>query len=89
MASYSNGGGKGLSFPQKLSIGLVILGILIVIVFSGKIFQNVDANQIVCTQDPLDGDLHWHITAGLKNQNLGKVTDYIKSSQYWFSKQKD
>jgi hypothetical protein len=80
---------KGLSFLKALSIALCVVAVLVLIVFSGKIWQNVNADQIVVTQDPIDGDLHWHITAGLKFQKWGRVTEYIKSSQYWFSKQED
>lgn len=63
--------------------------VLAIIVLSGKIWQNVNADQIMVTQDPWDGELHWHVTAGLKLQKFGKKTPYIKSSQYWFSKQED
>lgn len=82
-------GGEGMSVMKIGGIVLSVLAVLVLLIFSGKIFQNVDANQIVVTQDPVDGDLHWHTTAGLKYQKFGGVTVFIKSSQYWFSKQQD
>jgi len=84
-----NNNKKGMSIMKLASIVLTILLVLGIIIFSGKIFQNVNADQIVVIQDPVDGDLHWYTMAGLKFQKWGKVTPYIKSSQYWFSQQED
>ena len=87
--NYGNSNNQGMSILKLGSIALTVIFIVALIVFSGKIWQNVDADQITVTQDPLDGELHWHIMAGLKFQKWGKVTEYVKSSQYWFSKQED
>ncbi|MBI5306505.1 hypothetical protein HZB04_02890 [Candidatus Wolfebacteria bacterium] len=57
------------------AIGVVV--VIILLVFSGKVFENVDANKIVVIQDPVDGELHWYVTQGLKWQGFGKVTSYV------------
>ena len=67
----------------KVAIGIVSL--LLVFVFADKMVINVDSDQIVITQDPVDGDLHIHTSQGMKNQNLGSVVgEYHKSNQYNF-----
>lgn len=65
------------------SVGIIIM--LAVLIFSGKIFENVDANEIVAIQDPIDGELHWYVVQGLKWQGAGKVTSYQKRLIYEFS----
>lgn len=80
---------QGMSVIKVGTLLICVIFIVICLVFSGKIIQNVDADQITVTQDPMDGELHWHVMAGMKFQKFGKVTEYIKSSQYWFSEQED
>jgi len=67
--------------------GVVIL--FVVVSLSGRMAEDVPADSIVVIQDPIDGDLHWHISPGMKKQNFGKVTKYKKSMQYWFSVKED
>lgn len=52
---------------------------------AGKLFENVNANEIVVIQDPVDGELHWYVSQGLKWQGAGKVTSYQKRLIYEFS----
>lgn len=71
----------------------IIIGIISVLLFIAlafivtNLFVNVNADQICCVQDPFDGDLHFYFTAGLKQQNFGKVTFYKKRSIYTFQNQ--
>ncbi|MCR4322612.1 MAG: SPFH domain-containing protein [Candidatus Azambacteria bacterium] len=48
------------------------------------VFENVDADEIVCVQDWGDGELHWHVDAGIKWQGFGKVTTYKKLADHEF-----
>ena len=52
-----------------------------------QIFENVDANQILCIQSPIRGKLSWYTTPGVKWQGFGKVTKYDKRSIYKLSYQ--
>ncbi len=53
-------------------------------IFSGKLFQNVDAEEIVCIQSPISGKLSWYTQPGVKWQGFGKVTTYFKLDTYEF-----
>lgn len=66
-----------------LFVGGVML--LAVLVLSGKVVENVDANEIVVIQDPVDGELHWYTSAGIKWQGFGRITAYPKRAIYDFS----
>ena len=68
-------------FISVLAAAFVIL----VIVFTGSIFEQIPADKIVCIQGVVDGKLHWYTSPGLVLQNFGKVTIYNKQFQYWFS----
>lgn len=75
---------------QKLGFGKVVISaigaivVIVLLIFSGKVFESVDANEIVVIQDPFDGELHWYSTQGIKWQLLGKVVRYQKRSIYEF-----
>ena len=71
----------------RKTLALVAAGIMLlaVLVLSGKIVENVDANEIVVIQDPVDGELHWYTSAGIKWQGLGRVTAYPKRAIYDFN----
>lgn len=56
--------------------GMVVL--VVGFFLSFMVFENVDANEIVCIQDWGDGELHWYTDAGIKLQMFGKVTVYKK-----------
>lgn len=60
-----------------LSVGGVIL-LVVSLTLAGKVFENVDADEIVVVQDWGDGELHWHVTPGIKWQGFGKVSTYQK-----------
>ena len=70
----------------KKKITLVVVGILTLgFGFSfTKIFEPLDAEEIVVVQSPIRGKLTWHTSAGLKWQGWGKVTHYPKRAIYPF-----
>ena len=71
----------------RKTLALVVAGVMLLAVFvlSGKVVENVDANEIVVIQDPVDGELHWYNTAGIKWQGFGRVTAYPKRAVYDFN----
>jgi len=75
---------------KSVVIGVVSVLLLIMgLSFSSRIAENVPADKIVIIQDPIDGELHFYTTQGLKYQNFGTPTSYSKSVQYWFSNMAD
>lgn len=52
-------------------------------------FENLDAGQIMVIQSPVSGEMVWHTTPGIKWQGFGKVTDYNRRTQFWFSLKSD
>lgn len=64
--------------------GLAVSLLLFVVAFAGKLWENVDADRIVCIQSPLSGKLNWYTTAGVKWQGFGKITEYYKLDTYEF-----
>ena len=75
----------------KTIIGIFSLILLVVLgILSGKMWETVDADEVVVIQDPVDGELHFFVggteTGGLVFQNFGTPTHYKKSFQFWFSK---
>lgn len=80
---------------ENFSMKGIIIGVLAIIIlvvgltFTGRIAENVPADKIVVNQDPVDGELHFWVTPGLKYQNFGTTSYYSKSFQYWFSCQAD
>ena len=79
---------KVMSFmsPRQVFSLVVAFVVFLTLLFSaGSLFENVDADQIVCIQAPFSGELTWHTSAGTKWQGFGKVTVYKKRDQYWFS----
>ena len=71
----------------KKTLALVVAGVMLlaVLVLGGKVVESVDANEIVVIQDPIDGELHWYISQGLKWQGFGSVTAYPKRAVYDFN----
>lgn len=63
-----------------------VLLFILLVSFSGKLFEEVGAGEIVVIQDPIDGELHIYTSQGLKPQYFGTVTHYKKSFQFWFQK---
>ena len=61
----------------------VVIG-LTLLIGSFKIFENLDADEIMCIQSPISGKLSWHTSAGWKWQGFGKITKYFKLDTYEF-----
>ena len=75
--------------PRKvLFLGLGIL-FIVLIVFSGKIVENVDNSEIVIIQSAFSGKVSIYTTPGPVMQSFGTATHYKKSNQFWFSKLKE
>jgi regulator of protease activity HflC (stomatin/prohibitin superfamily) len=69
-----------MSQMYKLGGIAATLGLFLVIVLWGQIFENVDAEEIMVVQAPWSGELTWHVNAGTKWQGFGKYTKYQKMS---------
>lgn len=71
---------------KKIIIGAVLGFIALICLFSaGKMYEDVDAGEIVVIQDPVDGEMHVYKTPGMVWQGWGKTTHYKKSNQFWFT----
>jgi hypothetical protein len=76
--------------PGKvLKVALAAVMLFLLVMSGGKLFENVNADEIVVIQSPISGTLTWYTTAGLKWQGWGYVTRYRKSFTYWFSYRPD
>lgn len=71
---------------KKIIIASVIAFFTLVFLFSlGKLYEDIDAGEVVVIQDPVDGELHVYKTSGMVWQGWGKATHYKKSNTFWFS----
>lgn len=71
--------------PNKLFFGgLVLIVFIMLLIFSGKLFESVDAEEIAIIQGPISGKLEQYVTPGIKWQGFGKVTNYYKLDTYEF-----
>jgi hypothetical protein len=77
-----------LTLKKILYLGLGLLA-LILLVFSGKMVENVDNSEIVIIQSPFTGAVTVYTTPGPVAQSFGNATHYKKSNQFWFSKKVD
>lgn len=51
---------------------------------AGRMWESVDADEIIVVQGALNGSLSWHTTPGVKWQGFGSVTSYQKRDIYDF-----
>lgn len=77
-----------LSSKRILMLGAGIM-FLILILFSGKIIENVDNSEIVIIQSVFTGKISIYTLPGPVLQGFGRATHYKKSNQFWFSKKTD
>ncbi len=77
-----------LNTKKILMLGFGVL-ILIFLLFSGRMVENVDNSEIVIIQSAFSGKVSVHTTPGPVAQNFGTATHYKKSNQFWFSNKKD
>lgn len=70
---------------------MFVVGFLLLVtaMTAGKLYEDIDAGEIVVIQDPWDGELHVYKTSGMVWQGWGKATHYKKSNTFWFSAPKD
>lgn len=79
---------QNLTTKKILLLGFGIF-VLIFIIFSGKMIENVDNSEIVIIQSALSGKISIYTNPGPVNQFFGTATHYKKSNQFWFSGKKD
>lgn len=66
---------------------LIIAGAVFFLTFMGRMYENLDADEIMVIQTPFSGKLVWYTTPGMKWQGFGTVTKYPKRSSYQFQNQ--
>lgn len=71
----------------KYILGGVVL--LLLVLISPRLIEEVDAGEIVVIQAPISGDITVHKEAGWVWQGGGKATHYRKSNQFWFLSTED
>jgi regulator of protease activity HflC (stomatin/prohibitin superfamily) len=71
----------------KNIVKLVVVTVLTLtaLVVIPKLWEDVDAGEIVIIQDPFDGELNVYTEPGFVWQGMGRATHYRKSNQFWFS----
>jgi regulator of protease activity HflC (stomatin/prohibitin superfamily) len=80
---------KELSLKKITLIALSVVALIVLISYSGKMFEEVEAGEIVVIQHPLSGELDIITTPGTYSQYLGKATHYKRRTQIWFSNKTD
>jgi hypothetical protein len=79
---------KEFSIKKITLLALSAIALIILISYSGKMFEEVEAGEICVIQHPLSGELEVITTPGTYSQYLGKATHYKRRTQIWFSKDK-
>ena len=77
---------ESLTVKKVTMIVLSIVAVVVLISYSGKTFEEVEAGEICVIQHPLSGELDVITTPGTYSQYLGKATHYKRRTQIWFSK---
>src|ERR1035437_8004544 len=77
---------KEFSIKKITLIALSVVALILLISYSGKMFEEVEAGEICVIQHPLSGELDVITTPGTYPQYLGKATHYKRRTQIWFSK---
>ena len=71
--------------PKQMLYGAGLgIALIIGVTSISRIWETVDAGEIVAKQNMLDGNLQFWTTSGPKLQLFGKITHYKQSSQVWF-----
>ncbi len=68
---------------KKLTFAVICA--VFAVVFAPKIWENLDANEIMVIQSPVSGDLSVYTTPGWKTQGFGTVTKYQMRAEYVFN----
>jgi hypothetical protein len=90
MGYGQDGQGGSASMMMRRIIGIVgtVLLLLAMLVLGPKLFENVDASEVLLIQSP-GGNLGWHTQPGWVYQGFGKVTAYRKAGQIRFTQDKE
>jgi hypothetical protein len=84
--------GQATSFMKsrgfRFGAALAGIGILTWILW-GQMFVTNDAGYDMVIQNPINGNLDWSTTPGLKFRMFGKVTVYPQRETFWFSSKQD
>lgn len=80
---------KEFSIKKITLLALSAVALIIMISYSGKMFEQVEAGEICVIQHPISGELDIITTPGTYPQYLGKATHYKRRTQIWFSKAAD
>ena len=78
-----------LSIKKIIGIVFTLAIVVFVAASAGNLVENVDSNEIKIFQDPIDGDLHFHTTAGMKKQMFASIVRYEKRGQVEFTPPKN
>lgn len=76
---------KDFSIKKITLLALSVVALILLISYSGKMFEEVEAGEICVIQHPLSGELDIITTPGTYSQYLGKATHYKRRTQIWFS----
>jgi len=79
---------KNWSIKKISIIAVSIVALIVLISYSGKMYEEVGAGEIVVIQHPISGELEVITTPGTYSQYLGTATHYKKRSNIWFSNQR-
>jgi len=75
-----------LSIKKITLIVFSVIALVVAISYSGKMYEENGAGEILVIQHPISGQLDVYTTPGTYSQYLGTATHYKKRSQVWFSK---
>lgn len=69
------------------TIAFCVIALLATVLSAGKLFEDVDAGEIMVIQSPMSGDLTVHTDPGWAWQGFGTVTKYPRRNEFTFSDQ--
>jgi regulator of protease activity HflC (stomatin/prohibitin superfamily) len=69
---------------QVFAVLAVVFGLFLILMF-GKVGEDVDNEKIVVNQYPFTGRLEYWTSPGFQWQWFGRITEYDKTRQLWFS----
>ena len=73
-----------LQLKNLISLAIVIVVLFVIGILSMNLFENLDADKVMCVQNPITGSLSWYTEPGIKWQGFGKITKFIKLETYEF-----
>jgi len=76
---------RELSDIQKgFRVGALAILVIVLVMMSGKLVEDVPADKIIINQVPISGELQFWTQPGWEAQMFGSTTNYEKSVQVWF-----